>query len=70
MASLIIVLDKVRITDGALMIILCGSWTIGTIGQGQQRVNTHTQVVIKRFPDVVFVFTELFSELGCLRTMV
>ena len=40
MASLIIVLDKVRITDGALMIILCGSWTIGTIGQGQQRVNT------------------------------
>ena len=45
MASLIIVLDKVRITDGALIIILCGSWTIGTIGQGQQRVNAHTQVI-------------------------
>ena len=41
-ASLIIALDKVRITNDALIIILCGSWSIGTIGQGQQRVNTHT----------------------------
>ena len=64
-ASLIIVLDKVRISNGALMIILCGSWSIGTIGQGHQRVNTHiTQVVSSELsPEVVVACTKLFSAL-------
>ena len=41
-ASLIMVLDKVRITNGALMMILGGSWRNESAGQGRQRVNTLT----------------------------
>ena len=42
MASLIIVLDKVRKTNGALMMILCGSWSIGRL---VKVVKGSTQVV-------------------------
>ena len=60
-ASLIILLDKVRKTNGALMILLCGSWSIGRLVKADKG---STQVVQSSEPSpvVVFVCTNLFQH--------
>ena len=67
MTSLIILLVKVRKTNGALMILLCGSWSIGRlvkVDKGSTQVEN-----AKPSPEVVFVCTKLFSALCCFSTI-